>query len=295
MSDAIERARRGDHAKLNAREVGQIAHNSMSRAENSCDVFSLRVKSESLFICSIRVFNRHRSTAELTTDPHSRQVNAEDQAPTLNETLPSCGLAPSEKTGLTAKQSKQLSPDQTDAGLLPAFFLRAPLDVASRARRAEFISGSGQWNPARWRLDTRLAALRPVLLDARAPDMRLDGRVQLDRPQSKFVLISVYRSFARQNHWKNIPRHPLANDEIELLDYPEGFEAINWALMNTRDYQNAECKSVCMAECLSPSAVLPQDFSRIYVPTEEIEQLCGAKMREINLKVPISVNPGMFR
>ncbi|HDS1817171.1 TPA: DUF4433 domain-containing protein [Pseudomonas putida] len=122
-----------------------------------------------------------------------------------------------------------------------------------------------------------------------------DGRVQLDRPQSKFVLISVYRSFARQNHWKIIPRHPLANDEIELLDYPEGFEAINWALMNTRDYQNAECKSVCMAECLSPSAVLPQDFSRIYVPTEEIEQLCGAKMREINLKVPISVNPGMFR
>jgi hypothetical protein len=116
----------------------------MSRAENSCDEFFLRVKSESLFSCSIRLFNRHRSTAELTTDPHSRQVNAEDQAPTLNETLPSCGLAPSEKTGLAAKQSKQLSPDQTDAGLLPAFFLRALLDVASRARRAEFISVSGQ-------------------------------------------------------------------------------------------------------------------------------------------------------
>lgn len=144
MSDAIARARRGDHAKLNAREVGQIAHNSMSRAENSCDVFFLRVKSESLFSCSIRLFNRHRSTAELTTDPHSRQVNAEDQAPTLNETLPSCGLAPSEKTGLAAKQSKQLSPDQTDAGMLPAFFLRAPVVFVSRARRAEFISVSGQ-------------------------------------------------------------------------------------------------------------------------------------------------------
>ena len=42
------------------------------------------------------------------------------------------------------------------------------------------ISGSGRWNPATWRLDTRLSALRPSLLDARAPDMRLDGRVQLD-------------------------------------------------------------------------------------------------------------------
>ena len=128
---------------LNAKEVGQITHNSMSRAEKSCDDFLLRVKSDSLFSCSIRLFNRRRSTTELTTDPHSRQVNAEDQAPTQNETLPSCGLASSENAGLT-KQSKQLSPDQTDAGKLPAFFLRAPLVFASGARRAEFISVSGQ-------------------------------------------------------------------------------------------------------------------------------------------------------
>jgi len=144
LTDAIARARRGDHEKVNAKEVGQIAHNSMSREENSCDEFFLRVKSESLFSCSIRLFNRHRSTAELTTDPHSRQVNAEDQAPTQNETLQSCGLAPSEKTGLKAKQSQQLSPDQTDAGMLPAFFLRAPFVFGFRARRAEFISVSGQ-------------------------------------------------------------------------------------------------------------------------------------------------------
>lgn len=121
-----------------------------------------------------------------------------------------------------------------------------------------------------------------------------DGCVQLSRPNSKFVLISVYRSFAKQNHWKIIPRHPLANDAIELLDYHRGFEAIDWDLMNTRDYQVAECKSVCMAECLSPSVVLPQDFSRIYVPNDEIEQLCAAKMRGAQLKIPISVNAGMF-
>jgi hypothetical protein len=128
----------------NAKVVGQITHNSMSRAETYCDDFLLRVKSDPLFSCSISVFNRHRSTTELTTDPHSRQVNAEDQAPTQNETLQSCGLVPSEKAGLKTKQSKQLSPDQTDAGIDPAFFLRAPLVFASRARRAEFISVSGQ-------------------------------------------------------------------------------------------------------------------------------------------------------
>ncbi|WP_420876001.1 DarT ssDNA thymidine ADP-ribosyltransferase family protein [Pseudomonas extremaustralis] len=110
----------------------------------------------------------------------------------------------------------------------------------------------------------------------------------------EFDLESGRWSLARQNHWKIIPRHPLANDAIELLDYHEGFETIDWELMNTRNYQDSECKSVCMAECLSPSVVLPKDFSRIYVPTNEVEQLCVAKMHEANLKVPISVNSGMF-
>ena len=121
-----------------------------------------------------------------------------------------------------------------------------------------------------------------------------DGRVQLDRPRAQFVLISVFRSFAKDRSWKVIPHHPLADDEIELLDYNAGFQAINWDLMNTRDYQNPECKSVCMAECLSPFIVQPKDFSRIYVPNNEVEQLCEAKMRDIRLKTPISVNPGMF-
>jgi hypothetical protein len=129
---------------LNAKEVGQITHNSLSIAERSCDRFLLRVKSEPLFSCSIRLFNRHRSTTELTTDPHSRQANAEDQAPTHIETLPSCGLVSSENAGLKTKQSKRFAPDQIDAGMFPAFFLRAQQAFSSGARRAEFISVSGQ-------------------------------------------------------------------------------------------------------------------------------------------------------
>lgn len=121
-----------------------------------------------------------------------------------------------------------------------------------------------------------------------------DGRVQLDRPRDKFVLISVFRTFAKQNGWKVIPRHPLADDDIQVLEYNEGFEAINWELMNTRAYQNSECKNVCMAECLSPRVVNPKTFSRIYVPNEEVKTLCEAKMRVAKLVTPISVNPGMF-
>jgi translocation and assembly module TamB len=53
-------------------------------------------------------------------------------------------------------------------------------ELGSARASAGRISGSGQWNPAAWRFDARLSALRPTLLDARAPDMRLDGRVQID-------------------------------------------------------------------------------------------------------------------
>jgi hypothetical protein len=121
-----------------------------------------------------------------------------------------------------------------------------------------------------------------------------DGRVQLDRPKSKFVLISVYRSFARSQGWKVIPYHPLADDAIQLLDYNAGFQAIDWFLMSTRDYQNTQCKNVCMAECLSPDMVAPESFARIYAPNDAVRELCEAKMRLVGLKTPISVNPGMF-
>jgi len=53
-------------------------------------------------------------------------------------------------------------------------------ELGSPRAGAGRITGSGHWNPARWRVDARLSALRPTLLDARAPDMRLDGRLQLD-------------------------------------------------------------------------------------------------------------------
>ncbi|WP_434574111.1 DUF4433 domain-containing protein [Pseudomonas sp. Z3-6] len=122
-----------------------------------------------------------------------------------------------------------------------------------------------------------------------------DGSVQFNRPKTTFVLISVYRSHAQKNGWKVIPRHPLANDEIQLLEYDQGFEAINWEVMSTRDYQDHDCKSICMAECLSPGIVAPNDFSTLFVPNTDVEALCTEKMREAGVNVRLTVNPGMFR
>jgi hypothetical protein len=130
----------------NEKEVGQITHNSFFDAENSCDRFRLRVKSESLIGSSIDVCIldscERRSNTELTTDSHSRRVNAEDSAPKQTTTPVSRGLFPCEKPSSTAVefQSARLQ----NAGYAPAFLLRAPLASAAAARRAEFISVSGQ-------------------------------------------------------------------------------------------------------------------------------------------------------
>jgi translocation and assembly module TamB len=76
------------------------------------------------------------------------------------------------------KLDLQLSARPDDPSRLDIQAFEAELGSARAA--AGRISGSGQWNPADWRFDARLSALRPTLLDARAPDMRLDGRLQLD-------------------------------------------------------------------------------------------------------------------
>jgi hypothetical protein len=131
---------------VNEKEVGQITHNSFIDAKNSCDQFRLRVKSEPFIGSSIdvvaRCSSRRRSNTELTTDSHSRTLNAEDQAPKHSETPRSWGIVPAAKPTLSAKLSKLVFP-LPNAGNHPAFFLRANF-MQPVARRAEFISVSGQ-------------------------------------------------------------------------------------------------------------------------------------------------------
>jgi translocation and assembly module TamB len=53
-------------------------------------------------------------------------------------------------------------------------------ELGSARSAAGQLSGSGQWHPAAWQLDTRLRALQPAALDARAPQMMLGGQLQLE-------------------------------------------------------------------------------------------------------------------
>ena len=102
-------------------------------AENSCDEIILRVKRDPLFNSSIGllfvVSNRQRLITELITQPHSSRAHTHSGAKTSR----SCGSFSSSKTL-----------DHSDAGLVPPSSSCARRSRSSSARRAQFISVSGQ-------------------------------------------------------------------------------------------------------------------------------------------------------
>lgn len=121
-----------------------------------------------------------------------------------------------------------------------------------------------------------------------------DGGVQSARPDETFVLITVQRARASSQNWKIIPRHPLANDDIHLMDYVAGFQAIDWDAMNRRDYHDPHSKSVCMAECLSPNPVAVDQFFAVYVGDTSVESQVRKLATQLKVALSVEVNNRMF-
>jgi len=121
-----------------------------------------------------------------------------------------------------------------------------------------------------------------------------DYGVQRTYPNKDFVLITVKRSVAKTNNWKIIPRHPLAEEGYEILDYDEGIDAIDWALINHKNYDDRACKVACMAECLSPSCVLTGTMHCIYVKTDEILEHAKQLAHKTNVSCYINLAVPMF-
>ncbi|MCG6307873.1 DUF4433 domain-containing protein [Vibrio alginolyticus] len=163
-------------------------------------------------------------------------------------------------------------------GLLPRAHIENFEDVADH----EILDGRKAFN-----LDQYV----PFHFFARNP---FDGGVQRDNPETGFVLFTVRRTLAQVRNWKIIPRHPLASQGVEVLDYGVGFNRINWEAMNRRDYHDDESKSVCMAECISPNSVAVADFFKIYVPNEKVKQNVEMLARDQGVVLDVQVNKGMF-
>jgi ssDNA thymidine ADP-ribosyltransferase, DarT len=169
-------------------------------------------------------------------------------------------------------------PSILEKGLLPRNRLTVFEDIADR----EII---------RKRQSLVLEGYVPFHWFARNP---FDGNVQKTHMGTSFVLVAVQRDLAARSNWKILPRHPLANDEMKLLDYALGFDAIDWETMNQRNYLDSNCKSVCMAECLAPGVVAVSQFFAIYVPTVELERKVRTWANRQRVPVRVIVNENMF-
>lgn len=96
-----------------------------------------------------------------------------------------------------------------------------------------------------------------------------DGAVQKSYPDKKFIFIALQRTFAESSSFGILTRHPLSQNCSAVLPYLQGFDSINWDKMAERNYAENDCKEICMAECLSPTAVTPANFFLILVPDLE--------------------------
>lgn len=126
-----------------------------------------------------------------------------------------------------------------------------------------------------------------------------DYGVQWSRPTERFVLLTVRRSYAQAKQWKIIPSHPLGSEAPKLMEYEEGYAAINWDLMETDEKgvtydTNRAYRQVCMAECLSPSEVPPSVFLSIIVKTEEDQRAVEKLLKTVGVRPHVNLMPTMF-
>ncbi len=126
-----------------------------------------------------------------------------------------------------------------------------------------------------------------------------DGAVLKDKTHGDkdFVYICIYRSDAEKQNFKIIPMHPRSMKPLQLYDYSEGFNLIEWDKMEVRDYSDQECKHLCMAECLSQNTIPSSLFFCIYVQNQETKDFINFKYKEIHGQEPsfyINIEQYMF-
>lgn len=123
-----------------------------------------------------------------------------------------------------------------------------------------------------------------------------DGSVQKDHPSTDFVYICLLRDYAKRQGFKILTAHPMSLTNLELYDYSDGFDLIDWSTMEKKDYTDDYNKSVCMAECIAPRPIMLNDMYCIFVKTESNKQYLLKILSNIPFRtsIKIFVNPNMF-
>lgn len=117
-----------------------------------------------------------------------------------------------------------------------------------------------------------------------------DGSVRKTYPDEDFAYICVYRDIIKDN-CKIIVGHPLNSSVLDnvtlnnliknnsvdknldkLYDWNEGFDKINWKLMDEKDYKDRSCKQMCMSEALYLGTITYENIQCIWVPSDQVSK-----------------------
>lgn len=110
------------------------------------------------------------------------------------------------------------------------------------------------------------------------PSSAFDNEIKYTYGAENFVYITIRRNYAKYNKFKIIPSHPL-NPDCKIYNYDEGFEKIEWEIMETKkeefpDEESREYgKQVKMAECIGKSPIYADCFFKIYCCKNSLEDL----------------------
>lgn len=104
------------------------------------------------------------------------------------------------------------------------------------------------------------------------PRTPFDAAVKNAYADDDFIYICIYRDLAREENFKVLPKHPLSEGECQLYSYDEGFNKIEWDILEKKGVGNPHEKCVKMAECLSPRPIYLQDMQKIIVPNQSVKE-----------------------
>lgn len=107
----------------------------------------------------------------------------------------------------------------------------------------------------------------------------------------EFIYLRLSRTYAFLNDFKILPIHPTSNEQPKLYSYLDGFNKINWEVMEMTNKEALENniedryhKQVRMAECLSPRVIPIEDFQSIVVPDNNCKNKVCAILKKYSMQ-----------
>lgn len=118
------------------------------------------------------------------------------------------------------------------------------------------------------------------------PYSSFDIAVKNTYESEEFIYLCITRELAKENKFLILPKHPLSIEEVEILDYDCGMEAIDWNAMELSSTTSSYNKNVRMAECLTKE-ILPINYiTSIGVKNDSIKRFVEEKLKNIKGNKP---------